>query len=204
MKARKDTRQRLIDSACYLFYTRSYANVGVKEICDKAGVQKGSFYHFFPSKEKLTLAVLEEHFADFKDKIITKSFDPKLPPMQRIKRLMENAYLFQVKVKEETGQTLGCPYGNISAEMSTQNEVIQKVTDSFFAKIEVGFEEILKEAVQNGDIEPIDTKKTAIAMLSYIEGMMLLARNRNNPEIIKQLSPAILEIRIKPDADFNT
>jgi len=46
MKASTDTRQRLLDSARELLYSRSYGNVGVKEICDMAGVQKGSFYHF--------------------------------------------------------------------------------------------------------------------------------------------------------------
>ena len=40
-----DTKQRLLDAAFALFYARSYADVGVQEICEKAGVKKGSFYH---------------------------------------------------------------------------------------------------------------------------------------------------------------
>jgi len=42
-------------------YARGYAAVGVQEICDQAGVNKGSFYHFFPSKQALVLAVIEAH-----------------------------------------------------------------------------------------------------------------------------------------------
>lgn len=197
MKASKDTRQRLINSASDLFYSRSYGHVGVKEICEKAGVQKGSFYHFFPSKEKLTLAVLDEHFAFFKDEIIARSFNPAIPPMQRIDLLMENAYLFQKKIKEETGKTLGCPYGNISAEMSTLSESIQKITSDFFHRIEVGFIGVLEEAISKGDIEAINVEATATAMVSYIEGIMLLAKNRDDPELIKSLSSALSQIRIE-------
>jgi len=53
-----DTKQRLLDTAQRLFYARSYEDVGVQEICQEAGVKKGSFYHFFPSKRDLTLAIL--------------------------------------------------------------------------------------------------------------------------------------------------
>ncbi|UCD12029.1 MAG: helix-turn-helix transcriptional regulator [Nitrospinaceae bacterium] len=43
-----DAKQRILDSARGLIYSRSYAGVGVQEICKHAGVKKGSFYHFFP------------------------------------------------------------------------------------------------------------------------------------------------------------
>ena len=56
----RDTRQRLLDTAEKLFYARSYEDVGVQEICREAGVKKGSFYHFFPSKRDLTLAILDD------------------------------------------------------------------------------------------------------------------------------------------------
>ena len=59
-----DTKQRLLDTAQKLFYARSYEDVGVQEICQEAGVKKGSFYHFFPSKRDLTLAILDELFGE--------------------------------------------------------------------------------------------------------------------------------------------
>lgn len=56
----QDTRQRIITSARDLIYGRSYAGVAVAEICARAEVKKGSFYHFFPSKQDLSLAVIDE------------------------------------------------------------------------------------------------------------------------------------------------
>jgi TetR/AcrR family transcriptional repressor of nem operon len=35
-------------------------------------------------------------------------------------------------------------------------------------------------------------------MIAYIEGVMLMAKTRNDPEVIKTLMPAVLEIRIAP------
>lgn len=56
-----DAKDRLIAAAMELMYARGYTAVGVQEICDRAGVNKGSFYHFFPSKQALVLAVIEAH-----------------------------------------------------------------------------------------------------------------------------------------------
>ena len=50
------TKRTLIDAAHDLIWANSYAHVSVEDICRKAGVQKGSFYHFFASKAELAAA----------------------------------------------------------------------------------------------------------------------------------------------------
>ena len=50
MSPTADTQTRILESARELIHSRSYADVGVAAICEHAGVNKGSFYHFFPSK----------------------------------------------------------------------------------------------------------------------------------------------------------
>jgi TetR/AcrR family transcriptional regulator, transcriptional repressor for nem operon len=42
----RDAKERLLSSALKLFSERSYANVSVQELCEHAGVKKGSFYYF--------------------------------------------------------------------------------------------------------------------------------------------------------------
>ena len=51
------TKDRLIESAAHVLHQRSYGSVGVDELCERAGVRKGSFYHFFESKRDLALVV---------------------------------------------------------------------------------------------------------------------------------------------------
>lgn len=191
-----DTRQRLLGSARDLLYSRSYGHVGVKEICDAARVQKGSFYHFFPSKQALALAVLDEYFVELKEDIFSRSFRPDFSPMQRLSELLSNLYDFQKMTQQQTGKTLGCPYGNIVSEMATLDETIRLRVVAFFKKVESEIQAALEEAMAQQEIVPCDTQATAAAMFSYIEGLMLLAKTRNDPELVKTLGPAMLTMRI--------
>jgi len=58
-----NAQSRLIAMAMALMYVRGYTAVDVHEICPQAGVYKGSFYHCFPSKQVLVLAVIDTYGA---------------------------------------------------------------------------------------------------------------------------------------------
>jgi len=49
MRQDNTTKQKLLETAMELIWVSSYGSVGVDDICKRAGVSKGSFYHFFPS-----------------------------------------------------------------------------------------------------------------------------------------------------------
>lgn len=55
-----DTRRRLVEVAIELFSSQGYAEVTMSHIASAAGVAKGSVYRYFPSKEALFDAVVEE------------------------------------------------------------------------------------------------------------------------------------------------
>lgn len=196
MNAAQNTRQRILESARDLIYARSYAEVGVAAICDSAGVKKGSFYHFFPSKRELTLAVIDEFLVEFKQRIFAEAFDPALSPMNRFQKLATVIYRFQKEVAETTGHILGCPFGNIAVEMSSQDEVLRRKVGTVFARMERLFRETLAAARAQGEIGEIDIDATASAMIAYAEGLMLMAKTRNDPEMIRNLMPAMVNIRI--------
>jgi len=198
MQATTDTQQRILDSARELIFARSYADVGVADICEHAGVKKGSFYHFYPSKQALTLAVLDAQFIDIKEKLIDEAFAEDLPPLARLERFAELAYRFQKQVSKETGQVLGCPFGNLANELSTQDELIRERLQQTFGKLQMLFSGVLQSAQQRGELAAdVDAAATAQAMLAYFEGVLLLAKNQNNPELIRQLLPAMVQMRIK-------
>jgi len=194
MNGRHDTRQRLIESARDLIYARSYSDVGVQEICDRAGVRKGSFYHFFPSKRDLTLAVLEHFQAFFRHHILGRAFSPDIPPLQRIIRFFDYAGDFQHQMKQDTGQMPGCPFGNIACEMSTRDEAIRLKVEQILGDAEIPFEQALAEAVANGELPDIDTAATARALFAYAEGIMVYAKAHNDPDMIRQLGKRALQL----------
>jgi TetR/AcrR family transcriptional repressor of nem operon len=199
MNADRDTRQRILDSARELIYARSYADVGVASICEHAGVKKGSFYHFFPSKQELTLEVIDELFVAFKERIYHDPSASEVSPLERLRRFVDRAYRGQREIADLTGQTLGCPFGNLAAELSTQDGAIRQKVALMFQRMERHFVATLEEAAEVGEVGEIDIPATAQAMVAYAEGIMLMAKTRNDPEIIRQLGPAMVHIRI-PDS----
>ena len=105
MHEQAETRQRIIDTARELISARSYHAVGVAEICRQAGAQKGSFYHYFPSKRALALTALDQTSAFFRKAIINskgdKWFKEKflhvLTPITILALLITLALLFSFK-----------------------------------------------------------------------------------------------------------
>ena len=192
-----DTRSRIIAAAKPRFHSRSYANVGIQEICESAGIQKGSFYHFFPSKRDLIVAVIEEFADEWANGFVAEAFDPALPPMERIDYLIDAAYFWQKSIKQVHGRMLGCIFGNLTLEVSTQDDILRAKLLAIFGRAKSRFMNTLEEAVAAGTIAPLDTALTAEAMLAYLEGVILLAKAQNDPELLYRLGPAIKTLRIE-------
>ena len=162
-----------------------------------ASIQKGSFYHFFPSKRDLVLAVIDEFAADWADGFVAEAFDPALPPMERIDYVIDAAYFWQRSSKELNGHTPGCLFGNLALEISTQDDVLRAKLNAVFTTAKDRFKDTLDEAINLGVISPLDSELTAEAMLAYLEGMILFAKAENDPEVIYRLGPALKTIRIE-------
>ena len=166
----------------------------MQEICDRACVRKGSFYHFFPSKRDLTLAMLDQFQAFFHNEILQRAFATDIPPLQRISRFFDYAADFQQQMKQDTGQMPGCPFGNIACEMSTRDEAIRLKVEQIIRDAENPFEQALAEAVENGDLPEMDTAATARALFAYVEGIMVYAKTHNDPDMVRELGKRALQL----------
>ncbi len=197
MHVETDTRTRILATARELFHSRSYADVGVKQICDEAQVQKGSFYYFFPSKRDLALAVIDDMADDWAHGFVAEAFDQNLPPLERLEYMVDAAYYWQKAARDIEGRVRGCLFGNLALEISTREEVLRAKLIAVFHKTQDKFRDTLDEAVTTGAMAPLDTENTAAAMLAYLEGVILLAKTQNDPEVIRILGPAIQSIRIE-------
>ncbi len=198
MTNEQDTRQRIIASARDLIYSRSYADVGVAEICERAQVKKGSFYHFFPSKQELSLAIIDDLRVVMEDRVLIPAFARDLTPLKRLQRYVETLYEFQRVAATTDGRILGCPFGNLALELATSDDIIRHKLEGVFAGIQARFENVLSDAEAAGEINDIDIPATAQAMLAYIEGVLMMAKTANDPTVIRRLGSAFANIRIQP------
>src|ERR1700712_2467271 len=82
--AHTDTRQRILDTAYGLVGAKGISGVGLNEILTSAGVPKGSFYHYFGSKEAFGEALLADYFATYLADLDTTLAEPGLNHAERL------------------------------------------------------------------------------------------------------------------------
>ncbi len=193
MKQVVDTRQRLLNAANELIWTQSYGSVSVDDICAKAEVNKGSFYHFFPSKAELAVAAIEDCWQHHREKH-DRVFSPQVPPLERLAALCEGIYESQKEKRRITGKVCGCPFGSIGSEQSTLDEAIRRKSIEIFDRMSKYLEATLRDAVREGVIVAGDPAMLAHEVHALIEGTLLHAKVKNDLEIVRQLKPAIFRL----------
>lgn len=202
MPRTSDAPERLVEAAKHLFYSHGYNAVGVKEICDQAGVNKGSFYHFFPSKRDLLIAVIDAQ-AEWLIELMQEAARPEFSATERIRRLFTLLGRFDDTVRERVGHVVGCPFGNLAAELAAQDEEIRVKIEGVFAAGIDFIEGQLHEAVEVGEVQGVDPAEAAQAILAYLEGVHLLAATRDAPGLLEELADGALRLAgVRPvDAD---
>ncbi|MFC6085994.1 TetR/AcrR family transcriptional regulator [Sphaerisporangium aureirubrum] len=196
-----DAREKILAAARSLIELRGYSALGVAEICKAAGVPKGSFYHFFASKEVLALAVIDEHWAvQLRD--WTRVLRGEAEPLQRLRQLFEETEAAQRAGQQSCGTVSGCLFGNLSLEMSNQTEGIrERLQQIFDAQVEmVGT--VITEALERGEVTVSDIREAARSVVAQLEGQVLFAKLYNDTQRLDVLWAnclALLGARIDQD-----
>ncbi|SDC43089.1 TetR/AcrR family transcriptional regulator [Actinokineospora iranica] len=182
-------RDRLIDAAGTLMGDRGYAALGVAEICARADVRKGSFYHFFESKQALTVEAVEAQWQRRRATWLD-CLGGDLPAVRRIERLVRAQVDSQRADKRDIGAVQGCLFGNLALELSNSDEVVRaRVAEVFDAQIAL-LTAALRDAEAEGSIPPgAATPATARSVVAQIEGMVLFAKLANDPDVLDNLWP---------------
>jgi TetR/AcrR family transcriptional repressor of nem operon len=188
-----NSKERLLQVAFELIWKQSYGAVSVDNICAQAKVKKGSFYYFFPSKSDLAVAAYEEHWQQ-KRPIHDQTFSPQVPPLERIENHCRHIYENQKERKEKTGRVLGCPFASVGCELSTQDEKIRAKAQEMFDRFSLYIETTLRDAHREGLIEKCDFAAKSRAIHSFALGMLLQAKLKNDPEILRELAPTIMQM----------
>jgi TetR/AcrR family transcriptional repressor of nem operon len=188
-----NAKERLLQVAFELIWEQSYGAVSVDDICERAKVKKGSFYYFFPSKSDLAVAAYEEHW-QHKRAFYDQTFSPQVPPLERIENYCRQIYENQKDRKEKTGRVLGCPFASVGCELSTQDEKIRQKAQEMFDRFCLYLETTLRDANREGLIDKCDFVAKSQAIYSFTMGMLLQAKIKNEPEILRDLAPTILQM----------
>ncbi|WFD11919.1 TetR/AcrR family transcriptional regulator [Tepidibacter hydrothermalis] len=154
-------REVLLFTAARLIHEKGYNNVGIKAILDEINIPKGSFYHYFKSKEELCLSIIDFYIADTTNCLnqVEKS----------IKGLNEFFNIFFNRLVD-LNLKRGCPVGNLILELSDENERFRLRLLEWYTILEKWTIEILEEENVSNPNEK------AKALIAAFEGTMLLSK----------------------------
>jgi TetR/AcrR family transcriptional regulator, transcriptional repressor for nem operon len=155
-----------------------YASTGVKEILDDADVPKGSFYHYFPSKEAFAKEVLKLYVRGENERFEKILRDGKAAPLRRLRRYFDEL----IAVYGQTGSVSGCMLGNLSLEMADHSDSIQSLLRLSFSNWQTAIAGILQEAMERGDLAKSNKpEELAAFLLNSYEGALLRSKaDRSN------------------------
>jgi len=187
------TRERLIEAALALVWECSYQATSVDAICERAGVKKGSFYHFFSSKSDLAVAALEAQWENRRPEM-EALFSPDIPPLERLERYFDRVLEGQTALAREKGRVLGCPLMSLGCEISTQDPAIGQKVHELLIRNRGWFEQAVSDAAVAGVIRVSNPVITAHALFSYYEGTLAQARIQNSLEPIRALKAGAMEL----------
>lgn len=182
-----DARERILEAGARLFGQRAYSAIGVSEICMEASVPKGSFYYFFPSKQALVLAVVDEHWVQQRGDWTTILNAPG-PLVDRLRTLFEATAQVQRDALVGTGSVTGCIFGNLALEVSGQDDPVRtRVQEIFDEQIDLIEETIRGAGTGTAGAISGDPRATAKAIVAQLEGLVLFAKLFNDPTQLDQL-----------------
>jgi AcrR family transcriptional regulator len=165
-----DTRERILRTAFQLFHEQGFHATGVATIAREAGVNPGSLYHFFESKDDLLLAVLA--FAiDYLGPAVMDPVEAAVAnPVDRVFALLQG---YRDRMEHE-GCRMGCPMGNMALEVSDGNArargLVHDNFESWAGRVEVWLIEDPRLPAA------LDRRRLARFVLTVMEGGLMQAR----------------------------
>ena len=179
-----DAKTRLMDAVLELLWTGSYGSTTIDDICDKAGVKKGSFYYFFESKADLAAEALGASW-ESKRVELDRIFSPMVPPLERLRKYCEFSYQIQLEMKQKYGKVLGCPQFALGAEVCTMEDRLQKKIQEVLDYKRRYMESAIRDAHAAGLIHAPDPAAKARMIMAYYEGLLTQARIQNDVEVLR-------------------
>lgn len=182
-----DAKKNLMDAVLELIWTCSYGSTTIDQICEKAGVKKGSFYYFFDSKADVATAAMEESWKDRRIEL-DSIFSATVPPLERLQKYCDFSCRVQGELKEKYGYVLGCPQFALGSEICTLESGLQKVIQDILDYKHKYLETAIRDAHAAGLIKAPDAAATARMLLAYYEGLLTQARIQNDVKVLQEMA----------------
>lgn len=171
----RNARQRIIEAAMDLFWSKGYNSTSVADILSRTQLNSGSLYHAFPGKQDILIAVLESYRDGLYPMLIDPAWEGVDDPVERIFALLARYRWLIV----ETECTYGCPIGSLALELHEADPSVRDLLAVNFAGWVGAIEKCIADA---GDRLPADIDARALGefVLTTMEGGVMQARTHRD------------------------
>lgn len=176
---KQETKAALLQTGMDIMMEKGYSNTGIQEILSTLNVPKGSFYHYFDSKESYAVEIIRYFDHDYSKMLNDILSDSKLSPLERLKAycLNNKALLISHDCRR------GCLIGNLSQEMADQSEVLRKELSSVVSKWRDSLAACICEGQKCGEIiDSYSADQLAELFSSGWSGAVMRAKTLKSPE----------------------
>ncbi len=177
------TKQRLLDAAQELMLAKGYTATSVDEVCETAGVTKGSFFHYFDSKEHLGTLVAERFFASRKALLASAPFHQKKDPLDRVLGGVD----FLIETSRSPEAARGCLLGTFVQELAATHPKIRDICAACFEEYARSLKKDLDEAkAKYAPKARWSTQGLAEHLIAVLQGAIILAKAKQDIQVIEQ------------------
>lgn len=149
-----DTRERILAAGADLFGKKGFNGCGLSEILQQAGVPKGSFYHYFGSKEEFGVVLIERARDEYLAELRPVLSDRKLAPLQRLRRVFEHTR----DQCQASGPTVECLIPKLALETASLSEPVHAAVRCAYQQWSALLAQVIREGQAIGEI---DTRQDA-------------------------------------------
>lgn len=177
-----DTRRALLRCGMEVLTEQGLSATGIEQVLKKVAVPKGSFYHYFKSKEDFGLAVLAEYGRYFERKLQRNLSNTTLRPLERVGAFVDEAIAGMARHQWQRG----CLVGNLGQEIRVLPERFRGQLEGILNSWQRLLADCLREARSQGQVGPaVDCDVAAAFFWVGWEGAILRARLVENEQPLK-------------------
>jgi TetR/AcrR family transcriptional repressor of nem operon len=185
-----DTRQHILDTGNRIIAGKGFSGVGLNEILQTAGVPKGSFYHYFKSKEQYGQALLENYFDGYLAGIDAIFEAPGTPAKARLLRYWQR--WIDSQCDECADQK--CLVVKLSAEVADLSDAMRTTlrdgTDRVIGRIAA----CIEAGIVDASLPPLEARTTAQTLYQLWLGASLLAKLHRTRQPLENAMQATLRM----------
>jgi TetR/AcrR family transcriptional repressor of nem operon len=173
------TRTRLLDAAIDVIREQGYAATSVDELCARAGVTKGAFFHYFPSKEALGAAT-----ADYWSERTSALFAgaPYHEPKDPLDRVL--AYIdFRRAMIAGAISNFTCVAGTLAQEVYDTSDPIRDACWRSIVGHAATLEDDIADAARKYGVGGVNARSLALFTQATLQGAFILAKAKNDPAV---------------------